>query len=323
MPDSDLLSLYRRAPFCPAPDHIVHSHWMSHLPFAFWLVEILKPRIFVELGAYQGASFCAFCQQIEHLGLTCEAYAVDTWQGDDNMGPYGDEVHARLEEYVHEHYFGFASLLRMTFDDALKQFDNSSVDLLHIDGFHSCEAIVHDFESWLPKVSDKGVVLIHDIKTRLAGYGGVSAWNEISKRYPVFAFRHGYGLGVVLVGQNVPTELKKIAALPESGLNDFCACFQTQGKIYEKLFGLQEKFDQAQISAQNHLAETAEKLAEADLKSKKLEDLLHKERLEHANERDKLKDAIVMAELKALAYENSLSWKLTGPLRKITGKFRR
>lgn len=322
-----------QAPFCPPPDRIAHSHWMSHIPFAFWVVDILRPRLLVELGAYQGASFCAFCQQIEHLGLACEAYAIDTWHGDGNMGQYDDTVHADLEAHVQSRYPGFASLVRSTFDEALGQFEDGSIDLLHIDGFHDQAAMLHDFETWLPKMSERGVILMHDIKARLPGYGGVAAWKEISGRCSCFEFTHGYGLGVVLAGSQIPEPLNFLPELAPEAANAFRRRFQAQGKIYERLFDLEQKRLQEGREAASAMKEAREESQAAARNAAKaateagnviaaLERSLAEERNKSDREREQLREAILQAELKAQAYENSLSWKLTAPLRKLARYFR-
>ncbi len=53
--------------------------WVSHIPFAFWLIDALRPRTVVELGTQSGVSYSAFAQAVQILGLDAATYAVDTW----------------------------------------------------------------------------------------------------------------------------------------------------------------------------------------------------------------------------------------------------
>src|SRR3954468_3795682 len=66
--------------------------WQEHTPFAMYLVDLLRPQTIVELGTYYGEAYCAFCQAVAALQLPTLAYAVDTWEGDEHTGTYGEEV---------------------------------------------------------------------------------------------------------------------------------------------------------------------------------------------------------------------------------------
>jgi len=189
-----------------------YPFWVEHIPFAFFLIDCLRPRLLVELGVQSGNSFNAFCQAVKTLGAGTKCYGVDTWQGDEHTGAYDAAIFADLEAYQQREYGEFASLLRMTFDQALPYFSDGSVDLLHIDGFHTYEAVRQDFDTWLPKMSDRGVILFHDIAVRERGFGVWRLWEEISPKYPSLAFHHGYGLGVLAVGASIPEHFRVLLA---------------------------------------------------------------------------------------------------------------
>jgi len=194
--------------------------WVEHIPLGMFLVDVLRPRVLVELGTFSGVSFCAFCQAVKELGTGTRCYAVDTWQGDPHNGYYGPEVLRELKSHHDPLYGGFSCLIQSTFDEALSQFENGSIDLLHIDGFHAYEAVRRDFENWLPKMSERGVMLFHDINVRELDFGVWKLWEEVKPRYPHFEATWGQGLGLLAVGNQQPDLLRSLCNSPEGKLTE-------------------------------------------------------------------------------------------------------
>ena len=188
-----------------SPERLVlPDPWVGHIPFAFYLVEALHPRIVVELGVHTGNSYCAFAQAVAKLRLKCRCFGVDHWKGDHQTGIYDDFVFQELRAYHDPRYGSFSTLLRMPFNDALRRMRDASIDLIHIDGCHTYEEVKGDFDNWLPKLSSRGVVLLHDIDVHSGDFEVWRLWEEIRGRFPSFSFLHSHGLGVSYVGSDVP-----------------------------------------------------------------------------------------------------------------------
>ncbi len=246
------------------PLRVAPSAWMEHVPFGMFLVAALRPKVVVELGTHYGVSYCAFCQVVKELDMNTRCFAIDTWQGDAQAGFYGSEVLKDLRAHHDPLYGSFSSLIQCTFDEALAHFEERSVDLLHIDGFHTYEAVKQDFENWLPKVSNQGVVLFHDTNARERDFGVWKFWEDLKPKYPHLEFIHGHGLGLLAVGQEYPEPLQKILMLSAEDLaciREFFYQFGARLEVAQEVQSLKQELKRlTQISEEraNFIKEQAE-----------------------------------------------------------------
>lgn len=201
--------------------------WIEHIPFAFYLIENLRPAKIVELGVHTGNSYNAFCQAVKQLKSGTRCYGIDHWKGDDHAGFYGDEIFEELKKYQDENYKDFSTLMRMPFDEASDAFNEGTVDLLHIDGLHTYEAVKHDFETWKPKLSRDAVVLFHDTCVRENEFGVWKLWDELKKENEHFEFFHGHGLGVFFNNADLA---KKIVPSERDDIVLFRKLFELAGR---------------------------------------------------------------------------------------------
>lgn len=137
------------------------SAWKGHGLFAMKLVEILNPKIVVDLGVDYG--FSTFC-----LGYPCigNVYGVDWFQGDIHAG-YRNTYPMVLEMYDFiKTEFGVNNIefIKGDFNEVAESWDNP-IDILHIDGLHTYEAVKRDFTNWSKFCTNESVILFHDIES--------------------------------------------------------------------------------------------------------------------------------------------------------------
>ena|SRR5689334_4908703 len=107
--------LYRPIVFHEPVRLVPPPSWVEHVPFAFWIVDALRPSSFVELGTQSGNSYSAFAQAVNTLGLPASCYAVDTWRGDAQAGFYDESVFTEWSAFHDRHFSAFSRLVRSTF----------------------------------------------------------------------------------------------------------------------------------------------------------------------------------------------------------------
>lgn len=186
-----------------------NSAWIGHGPFAMWLVKALKPKNIVELGSHGGYSYFAFCQAVQENALDTKCYAIDTWEGDEHASFYDNSIYENVKAINDKNYVSFSTLVRKRFDQAIEQFEDKSIDLLHIDGRHGYEDVKYDFECYKDKLSDNAVVLFHDVNCYKPGFGVHKYFSELKQQYPTTEFTHSSGLGVLFFGKNQNKNLVK------------------------------------------------------------------------------------------------------------------
>lgn len=185
--------------------------WHGHVFFARDLIEHYSPSLIVELGVHKGDSLFAIGQSCEEGNLATKIFGIDHWQGDSQAGQLDEEVFNYVSEISSENFKNI-ELVRSSFDEALSSFKDQSIDLIHLDGFHSYEASKNDFECWLPKLKQDGIMLFHDIASKNNDFGVVDFWSEIKKDYSTIEFLHSQGLGVMFNSEFIPknTFMKRI-----------------------------------------------------------------------------------------------------------------
>jgi GT2 family glycosyltransferase len=290
--------------FWPPDYATADSAWLEHAPFAFWLIEALRPRSLVELGTHSGLSYFAFCQAVQRLQLETCCYAVDTWKGDEHAGFYGEEIFSEVHKRNDQRYSAFSTLIRSTFDQASLHFRKNSIDLLHIDGRHFYKDVKHDFDNWRTKLSNRAIVIFHDTNVRERDFGVSALWKELSRHRPHFEFFHGHGLGILGIGNDLPD---RILALFATRVNAEASTYIR--RAYSRLGSavtLQVRTEQIQLAAESQVVGFNRALAERDAKIIALDQGL----VDRQHEVDALKAAIAEQDARILALDQVLAGRI-------------
>ncbi|MDR7185349.1 hypothetical protein J2X85_002383 [Microbacterium trichothecenolyticum] len=278
------------------PVHFPMSAWNTHAPFAAWLIDVLRPASVVELGTHMGFSCFTFAEAAARLGHPMIISALDSWQGDEHAGFYGEEVLESVRAIAERDYPGSVRLVRGWFSESRPLFEDASVDLLHIDGRHGYEDALEDYKAWRSVVRDGGVILFHDIEERDRGFGVWRLWEQLERQHSTFMFHHGHGLGVLAVGDVKVDALQRLFSADEASAERIRADFERLG---------------AEADIRSRLAALPEELRHARLHAAQLEDKV----AWFEREAEDLRASVSARDQRIQDLESSTSWRVTAPLR--------
>jgi predicted O-methyltransferase YrrM len=135
-----------------------------------------KPELCIEIGIFGGSSYIPQALALRENGKGL-IIGIDPWTTDAALEEMIHEDHKnwwgnlRIEE-IYEHakqnikdfsVEKYCTLIRAKAEDVVNQFENESVDLLHIDGNHSEALSYKDATLYLPKVKVGGHIMFDDI----------------------------------------------------------------------------------------------------------------------------------------------------------------
>jgi hypothetical protein len=324
----DLLNQLSHDDYLFKVENYMQSAWIGHAPFLKFLIREQKPKVFVELGVHNGFSYFVGCQAIKECGVASKAFAIDHWLGDEQAGFFDDSVFKTVVA-INEKYSEFSKLLKMSFNDALPTFVDLSIDLLHIDGFHSYESVRNDFESWLPKMHSNGIILLHDIHVRRNSFGVYKFWTEVKSRFKTIEFVGSHGLGVVFLGEAPAGKISDLLQIVNNG--DLAQVQGTFGSIADDVIQGSRIGDINSAVAERDSAVAERDSAVAERDSAVAErDSAVAERDSAVAERDSAvaeRDSAVAERDSAVAEHseilNSTIWRVFSPYRKMLTLFRR
>lgn len=167
----------------------------SRLSLAEWFKD-KEFKVGAEIGVFDGYFSEYLCQTIPGLKL----YSVDAWEVYpgyrdhkfvSSMQAAEAKARERLEKFD-------CKIIKKFSVDAVKDFEDESLDFIYIDGNHAYKYVKEDIELWVPKVRKGGVVAGDDYYlTRAGNEGVIQATHE-------YADAHGYELNSTLWDLNDP-----------------------------------------------------------------------------------------------------------------------
>ena len=123
-------------------------------------------QVGAEVGVAQGHHSLILCQTIPGLTL----HAIDPWTPYFGYHEYDDRI-TRYYLEARERLDGYHVLYHPTFSmDAVRDFQDGSLDFVYLDGAHDFKNICDDLCEWTQKVRIGGVVYGHDYKHKHGEY---------------------------------------------------------------------------------------------------------------------------------------------------------
>lgn len=294
--------------------YLAETETLAHLPFLFWLVAEQQPRRALTLEMSHGALYFALCQAVDRAGLDtlCDAIGCEETGLTDEIA-----AHNALN------YDIFSRIHTANSSTVLRHLKSASIDLLVVERTPKGRAFDILIETWLPRLSEIGIAVFagldHLDEDTLDGL------DEIGQVMPQIRFDHGDGLTVFLAGSSHSNCLRSLSNLDQSEpayttisqiLSRLGSGHVSEWRASKSIPRCSEELNRRVMALPGHDAadptdRTSGKLPGEPVPENDSPDL-DALRFERDNLAQRVRDL-----------ENSTSWRLTRPMRRLSLMIRR
>lgn len=168
-----------------SPLNIPESRWRGMAP----LFKELGFKTGVEIGVLKGRFLKTFCEQ----GF--KMYGIDPWEDYDNYNDYKGLDFNAFEKESRDRLAPYdCTIIKKWSMDAVKDFEDESLDFVFIDGNHSLEFVIEDIAAWSKKIRIGGIISGHDYFRRNTDKAihvkdAINTWVYCYNIKPWFVFR--------------------------------------------------------------------------------------------------------------------------------------
>jgi len=122
------------------------------------------PGDVLEIGSFKGKTTVFLSRAIEALGLEKRLYTVDPYTNEaSEVGCSDENIDSAYETFRrataeldnHEHVRAYS-------DEALSNFEDATFSLVFVDGDHTYEGVMTDYENYAPLLADRGIMVLDD-----------------------------------------------------------------------------------------------------------------------------------------------------------------
>jgi hypothetical protein len=163
------------------------------------------PKFFVEMGFKKGVEIGTakgiYAEEFGKAGL--ELYCIDPWRSYDDY-EYDENSPVSLRNQFEEAKQRLAPynchLIEKFSMDALKDFEDESLDFVYIDGNHGFKYVTEDIFEWSKKVKKGGIISGHDYITTNREFDNIHAKYVVDAYTKAFGIKNWFVLGRKEIG---------------------------------------------------------------------------------------------------------------------------
>jgi len=172
-----------------------------HLPFLFSVLCHMKPRRYVELGPDICVSAIAAGQTMRNSRLSNELVAVYSWDCEYHPAQYKDKLRHGFQ-VLRDHLEGRLESSVKNPEEAEGLFADGSIDLLQININHGYASAEQAYNSWLPKVSKNGCIILNNTVGCHSNFSMANFFAKIRKSAnATYDFHNNTGLSLIALGE--------------------------------------------------------------------------------------------------------------------------